>query len=149
MNKIMKSALAAVAGSLAVSSASAASTGFAYYVLSPAKASFTITLSGECSGKITKTVTNVGYYVNYDHDGSEVDRDGAYQMLWFHTDDSGISAYANNNISAPGETVIQTVKKGKLTLASNIKNNVSSYFDEIHNGDYDGSIRCKSGQTLS
>jgi hypothetical protein len=131
-------------------SASAATSYMYYYQNNPENASFTITLSGECSGKIELPVTEVYYGRQYDYNGTVIERDGAYSQVYFYTNNGSIYAYGENYGYIPGDKHTESVKNGKLSLNMLVKNgNAYPYFYNLEDGAYDSQITCKSGLTLA
>jgi hypothetical protein len=122
-----------------------------YYVENnPANSSYTITLSGECSGKITLPVTRVSYGRQYDYTGSIIDRDGSYGEVYFYTDDSDIYAYGENEGYIAGDKLTESVKKGQLSLKMLVKSGYAyPNMRSLEDGFYNNRITCKSGLTLA
>ena len=135
---------------IAAQSASAASSYLYYVENAPVKSSYTITLSGECSGKITKPVSSVSYGRGYDYTGGVVDRGGSHGEVTINTPDDFIQANGVADGSFPGDKLSETVKKGKLSLNLLVKSRyATSIFRTLADGTYDAQITCKDSQTLS
>lgn len=131
-------------------SANAATSYLYYYQNNPENASFTITLSGECSGKIELPVTEVSYGRQYDHNGGVIERDGSYGEVYFYTNDGNIYAGGYNYGYIPGEKHTESVKKSKLSLNMLIKSgNAYPNLYSLEDGAYDSQITCKNGLTLA
>lgn len=121
-----------------------------YFENNPAKSSYTITLSGECSGKIELPVTQVYYGRQYDYTGNVIDRDGSYSQVYFYTNNVNIYSYGENYAYIPGEKHAESVKNGKLSLNMRVKTGSAyPYLYGLDGGAYDSQITCKDGQTLS
>lgn len=135
---------------VAAQSAQAATSYLYYYENNPAKSSYTITLSGECSGKIELPVTQVYYGRQYDYTGNVIDRDGSYSQVYFYTNDNSIYSYGENYAYITGYKHTESVKNGKLSLNMKAKTgDAYPYFYSLEEGAYDSQITCKDGQTLS
>ena len=141
----------ALLGAGVVAQSAQAATSYLYYFENnPANSSFTITLSGECSGKIELPVTQVYYGRQYDYTGSVIDRDGSYSQVYFYTNDGSIYSYGENNGYVTGDKHSEAVKNGKLSLSMLVKSgNAYPYLNSLEEGSYDSQITCKDGQTLS
>lgn len=120
-----------------------------YYENNPAKSSFTITLSGECSGKIELPVTQVYYSRDYDYTGGTIDRDGMSSEVYIYTNNGNMYAYGSNYGYVPGDKLSESVKNDKFSLNMLVKSgNAYPYIYGLEDGDYDSLITCKSGLTL-
>lgn len=146
-------ATALLGAGLVAQTAHADETGFTYYLPGATleNASYTITLSGECSGKITLPVTNFTYGRYYAYTGNAIDRDGSEVSFDINTSDNSIYADGNTDAYAPEDKHSEVVKNGKLTLKNTFKGlySADSYFYSLAGGGYDSQITCKNGQPLS
>ena len=141
----------ALLGAGVVAQSAQAATSYLYYFENnPTNSSFTITLSGECSGKIELPVTQVYYGRQYDYTGSVIDRDGSESSVYFYTNDGNIYSYGYNYAYVPGYKHTESVKNGKLSLNMLAKNDDAyPYLYSLEDGAYDSQITCKSGLTLA
>ena len=119
-----------------------------YYSGTPAKASYTITLSGECSAKITKTVTTVSYGSEYDYNGNVIDRGTSDTSVNFYTDDNNINAYGESHSYIPGDKHSETVKNGTRSFKATFKHGIGTSIFALSDGSYNDEIKCTGGQTL-
>ena len=145
-----KFAVPALLGAMFLSqAANAAVESFNYYFDgTPEKSSFTITLSGQCSGKITLPVTYVEYGRGYEYDGSGIFRDEAGSGFGVYTG-ADIYVEADNEYEAPQDTATETVKKGKRTIKMTATSDVFVNLDDLDGGAFDSDIKCKDDLTLS
>lgn len=116
----------------------------------PQKASYTITLSGACKGKVSLSVTGVGYEVMHTYTGSVPDRNGTTAALRVYTSDPGIDFTAENQVWTPQHKISESLKDGKFTSMVNFVNqDDDSSVWELDSGLYDDKITCEGGQTLA
>ena len=115
-----------------------------YYENNPAKSSFTITLSGECSGKIELPVTQVYYSRSYDYTGGTIDRDGSYIGVDFYTNDGNIYTGGSSYGYVPGDKLSESVKNDKLSLSMLVKSgNAYAYLYSLEDGFMTASLPVK------
>lgn len=141
MKKILLTTALLAAG---ISQVQAAPYNVYFYDGSPDSSAVTITFSGDCSGKITDTVSSVWANASDDPDNNTSDAGANI---------SGISGmYMSNYFYAqsPGSTTSISNKKGVLNIAlkDSTTYGLSEYVSRIHATGADAVVTCKNGQTL-
>lgn len=157
MNKITLAftALGLIAATHANAVSAANSYDYEYHDTAPSKASYTMTLSGECSGKITQTVdyVSIGYQYQTDSSGQIV-RDGSYQNVYiespsFGSDNFYAEHYGYNFVT--GDKFSEAVAKGKRTASFTLVEKDNSYprvWPISDEAQFSSQIKCKGGKTL-
>lgn len=175
MKKHIISTAALLSAGLMASAAQATVHNFDYEDLAPAaNAAIKIELAGSCAAKIVLPITEFRYTRTYADDTTTnvVDVDSTFAAMQFVVDGVGAGPDfvfgVRNDVKSYGQrvndSIVRNVRRsqanfvgngnlvagaGALNTADFILGNFTSLINELQNGGYDGSIRCRDGGTLA
>ncbi|MEZ5539699.1 MAG: hypothetical protein R3E63_07075 [Pseudomonadales bacterium] len=166
MKKHIISTAALLSAGLMASAAQATVHDFEYEDLAPAaNAAIKIELAGSCAAKIVLPITEFRYMRTYADDTvtNVVDVDSTAATMTISVDGVGAGPdfvlNAVNDVKSYGQrvndSIVRNVRRsqanfvgnGSLTANASIIN--GAIMNELQNGGYDGSIRCRDGGTLA